>query len=211
MHYVKVFSHCELKKKMQFTVLQFDTLWSRTGFCSCPYCQGNIRGAVFWPWPTRISSLHLTSLWKHELLQILRLRQSPFDGPTRCCHHLQDQYQSGHWPFRVNCVRICIKTNGWGLQMTPVLCLCAQTLSLSFPLYPTYPSQVSHSTPSGAIYHVMFKLMWDACLSIWPWIILVMKQQNYRSYIFACSEMDSDAVAKGYVLMKGKSWSRFRH
>lgn len=45
-----------------------------------------------------ISSLHLTSLWRHELLQILRLGQSLFEGPTRCCHSLHDQYQSASGP-----------------------------------------------------------------------------------------------------------------
>lgn len=58
-----------------------------------------------------ISSLHLTSLWRHELLQILRLGQSLFEGPTRPLPLSTRPLPICRWPFPFNRVSICMKTN----------------------------------------------------------------------------------------------------
>lgn len=66
----------------------------------------------------RISSLHLTSLWRHELYKFS-------DGDkgclttTRCCHCLHNQHWSAHWPVPLHHVSICIKANSGGQQIKP--------------------------------------------------------------------------------------------
>lgn len=63
----------------------------------------------------RISSLHLTSLWRHELLQILRLGQSLFEG----CHSLHDQFQSATSPSHLSAQEYAWKQ----MSVTPPLTL----------------------------------------------------------------------------------------
>lgn len=112
-----------------------------------------------------ISSLHLTLLWRHELLQFLRLGQSLFGG----CHSLHDQFQSA-----TSSSHLSVQDSAWKqMSVTPpltsssfswwggglhayrpslCLCVCPQTLPLASPFStPTHhrshpPHHQVHST-----------------------------------------------------------------
>lgn len=131
-----------------------------------PDLSGEHQGCcVFRHGQASISSLHRTSLWRHELLQILRFGQSLFEA----CHSLHDQFQSSTGSSHLKYAQLCMITNvrhpaihslfilwvWWGgvvpYRLSLSLCVCPQNLPLTPVSTPTHlrshpPHRQVHST-----------------------------------------------------------------
>ncbi len=192
--------------------LQFDTLWSRTGSCSRQICQGNIRGAVFWPWPTKHFLASFNFIMKAWTATNSQIGTKPIWGPHPPLHSLHDQYQSATGPF--SHVSVCMKTNvyhplpspslhslgevgGAAYRRSLCLCVCPQTLPHASPFCHTHPSQIPPSTPSGALYHdavsfirggPVFKLMWDVHSNLRPCDSVTMRIWRCTVHLLAGQE-----------------------
>lgn len=86
---------------------EFDT-WGPEPALACPgtpvvLCFGHSQPCI--------SLLHLTSLWRHELLHILRLGQSLCEGPNSPLALSTRPLPIYHWPWPFNRVCICMKRN----------------------------------------------------------------------------------------------------
>lgn len=96
---------------LRLTWFPFDTLWSRTGSCWCQMCQGNIRGAVFWPWPTKHFFASFNFIMKAWTATNSQIGTKPVWGPHPPLPLSTRPIPICHWPFPFNCASICMKTN----------------------------------------------------------------------------------------------------
>lgn len=103
----------EVNQKLFFTLLLFDTSWSRTGprYCSCQSCQGNIRGSVFWPWPTKHFLASFNFIMKAWTATNSQIGTKPIWGPHPPLPLSTRPIPICHWPIPLNRKSVCMKTN----------------------------------------------------------------------------------------------------
>lgn len=118
----------------------FDTSRSRIVSRSRQICQENIRGAVFWPWPTKHFLASFNFIMKAWTATNSQIGTKPIWGPHPLLPLSARPVPICFWPFPFNRIRVCMKTNvfnppllhslGWGWEgvaayrWSQCLCVC---------------------------------------------------------------------------------------
>lgn len=130
-------------------------LWSWID--SCQNCQENIRGAAFWPWPTKHFLASFNLIMKAWTATNSQIETKPVSGPRPLLPLSTRPIIICHWSFPFTRESIGMKTNGETLcNGVDESSVCPRPCPSPTPLCLTHPSRIP---PSGALYHdaVSFK------------------------------------------------------